>query len=603
MILFMICLFSTSNALVPNDISNITKTLVEKFNVGDRVMVFYSGSYKDSFRRLLICDSIQSAPEIEVFQGLVKSKGDFVLEAYNSSSLKLNTADEQRKNIAANTIIIVIDGNEDEILKFIEVLRTMRIISVNTKIFFFLIRESTIAEKGQILKSFWIKLKVFKIILIEIQRNSRYFYRDPNGSLLQINIDKFRFTELNFTGYNLIAAAVPAVPPIIFEPAVPLKYTDGTLIRLITTICQNLGMTISYVETKNKERSRLTSVNGTFQGLFGMLHRQEVDIILSDTFVINQRVAAAEPLPCVWQLELVWCAPKNFDSEIWKTISGALSWDVWLSTFLVFLSIVLVIYFKNRLDDSGYTFQYIALAVFAISLQKNILPSNRFLPFRLLFGALLIFFLMISTCYMSGVVTLMKLPPPSKQIETLLDAYDSGMKFASVHGIDRKSQIELHLGNKTLAKDKYVQEDDFSELIKLVLSKSAVSLLTDMIWKLKANEQDFDGESLVHVLPGIFHAQMTSCFISPGHPLQPLISDYFYRLIETGFPEHWEKMVVHSRKWKSKSKLQKFGPKGTVTSQKALSLNQVLVFFHLHLSLLFICFVTFIFEILLRNLY
>jgi len=417
---FLIFFLLKTHGISSFSLSDVGTVIANNFELKDQVVVFHSP-----------CPHSSNVSDLDfpsyIVKNLAECGGTFTFQVY-SLSIRPKSAVKQRKNVDADTIILIasIFGNKTELLQFFEALRTMRIIGRNTKFFIFSYEILSLSEMAELFHLFWKMLKVWKILLLQFYLNKFHVYgrtgNDLTAGIKEISIYDFKFQDFNITGYNLQAGAL-TVPPLVMEPTAPLKFDEGVHVNLVLTACQHLKINITFKDV-DPDFGRVTVLNGTYQGIFRLLHRQEIDVAIADLRLLPPRVAAAIPLPSAYQFESVWCAPKKFNVAAFKILTGALSYRTWFSLIISFICIIIVFYFQNR---NSYSMEYIFFTIFAISLQGCMRsPDKLFLPYRLLFGLVLIFFLMISTCYSSGLVTLVKVPPLPKQIQTIQEAYDEG---------------------------------------------------------------------------------------------------------------------------------------------------------------------------------
>jgi len=583
------------------------KILFEKYILHDLVVVFHSNDQENT--RQIISDSIYFDPTSEIIKGLGAGSGQFAMKVF-STAIKPRTARKQRKDVDANAIVLIMSGQRDELLNFIETLRTLRLIGVDTKFFFFLRGTLTLLQMRDVVDLFWEKLKVWKMILIqwEVLGKVRFYARGKNvvsSNVEEIDINFFQLQEFNFSSYNL-KVAVLSNPPLSFEPAVHLEYKEGTLIRLISMISRNLELNITYVEIPNLAQGRVTIVNGSYNGLFRLLHRQEADLILSDTIIFLSRIAAATPLPSTYQVEAVWCAPRNFHVNQLKIMTGAFSQGVWLPLTLSFISITLFFYLKNCYDQSGHPIEYVTFTIFAISLQKCLKSPDKFiLQYRLLFGMVLLFFLLISTCYLSGLLILVKFPPLPKQIETLQQAYDEGfIIYFQPYAVQWVNTSEHDLWNKLLQPGKHVYEGNYTKIVeKVIVEKSGIGLGDVFGCNMQADKVILNGNRLIHFLPDNFFLYGSSAFTSPANPIEPHLTDAFFRIIEGGFHREWEKIITHQIRLEATTKLKKFGVFEDENAKKPLTLHQLVGFFNIFVVLSIFCCIALGIEFLVSKCY
>jgi len=439
-------------------------------------------------------------------------------------------------------------------------------------------------------------LKVWKVLLLQFHLSEFQVYgrnrNDLTANITEVSINAYEFENFNILGYNLQAGAL-ATPPMVMEPTSPLHFNDGLHIKLVLTACQHLKINVTFVEVKGP-KSRVTVIDGSYQGIFRLLHRQEIDIAIADSVIVFSRFSAAIPLPSGYQLESVWCAPKKFNVAEIKILTGALSCRTWFSLIISFACIILVFYFKNR---TSYSMELIVFTIFAISLQRCMQPPDKFfLPYRLLFGAVLLFFLMTSTCFLSGLLTLVKVPPLPTQVATIQEAYDEGLVFYfGAFAIQWINKSDHDLWNKILQPGKHVFQENYTNNLEHVVNKNGIVLSTAFSCKFRANEVALFGDKLIHILHGNFYVLPTSVFLSPANPLEPYFTDAFYHLIEAGFPNQWQESIAHRIKIKLNNKLKSSGSVQSV--DVALSFNQLFIFFEIHIVLLTLSLVIFVIEI------
>lgn len=246
---------------------------------------------------------------------------------------------------------------------------------------------------------------------------------------LKLNKELFpkkQYFDFNFMKYKIAPVFIP--PYLINASADEYPGAEGTLLRFLS---QRINFTYEFLP-----HSFITwgvKINGVYTDTFSLLEKKKVDIIMG---MVRPNTTECQDFDCYYDNYLSdtvnWYVPKAGlipENETLKLLFTPIVWTFMFLTLALF-SIIWCIF--NHLMESDYI--HGLLNLWALILSNPITKSNShpvisFFSFQSVILIILFFNLMISTSFQSYLINALTNPSYTKQIDSIDDLLDSGLKY------------------------------------------------------------------------------------------------------------------------------------------------------------------------------
>ena len=147
-------------------------------------------------------------------------------------------------------------------------------------------------------------------------------------------------------GYHFEAASGIALPLVTY-------LEDGCSSRqcfkgFFADIWHDLSTELNFTYTLYKRNQWGSLVNGSWNGMVGMLHKGEIDIAPTDITVTKERSKAVDFLPTMTEGYHQLYLKNPLDSLNWFAYTEPLTYDCWLATFLYVLMLTAILMQERR---------------------------------------------------------------------------------------------------------------------------------------------------------------------------------------------------------------------------------------------------------------
>lgn len=552
----------------------------------------------------------------EYLSEMVKTlmKANKTVELFSEHNAPIPAENQTKAGDADALIVILLHPPllDSDFTNLIHVIRNKRLLGPATKLL--VVQKFTDYEMVErVLSRFWNELRAVSTVLMLVSRIPYQFFSinpyQPEWSAPRVINEwdgRFKLNDSLFpdklphklSGLTIRATVSPQ-PPYVIARDGNGRY-GGMDIRVFDTITESLGLSVEYVECTSLW-PRLAIVDGKFQGLFGMLNHQEVDIVIAAMVLFADRYPTVAPLPPHYFDHMMWCAPRADNAPNWRSLYGAFTPVVWLFILFSMAGVVVVFYSEQRWREQGFLLPTV-LYVAAMTIEQDAFASLRLGEMRSFLGLALLFFMIVTNCYKSGLVMLLTAPPAPHEINTLMEALDAGLVFFFIPPARATLNITDHeLWDKVLQPGKHQFNGNLmGSLCTVAFNKTGIALSAESICDYFGFLHGFGKGVLFHYLPKKYFPFPSYMFMSPANPLQPLFSDKVLGLVEGGFPGLWMREFMYSVEISvvlHPSKNVTLTDVDTSGEPSAIKMEQTSIVFFLLLFCLLLCLVAFLTEL------
>lgn len=454
-----------------------------------------------------------------------------------------------------------------------------------------------------VLELFWTTIKAIDVTVMlinpttsTVQYFTMYPYHRPGVEKVTSNLFPNKIRN-DFHG-NTIKVATTYSEPYVLTPEVENEFTEGLEIRMFNMIAKRLNFRVEYKPAPEGENPWVSkTVNGRVTGLFGVVHRQEADVLFHGIRIRPDRCALADLILIHSFDTLNWVVPRNSFMFDWKSLFMIFRIEIWIAMFAFLFLITLAIYLiskpyiKIRLSD-----------VFFQVLAQTLLSTVRYYhenhSYRIFMFAFSYYALILATLYQASLTTFLTNPAEGKQYKTIREAVDDGLTAYLYPGGKVYNLSDHDTWEIIFRPGRHIFSEDYQLALRLAAFNKTHFILDRrhvMEFEVHKNLLDHDNEPMVHIIEERVVDYWVAMFTSKGHPLNELFRVMSMNIFDSGLLDFWIKDIQR--------KNQKARHAGYGDSDDPVSLSMVHLkgAFQVYLVLLFVSAVTLVCEILYVN--
>lgn len=458
----------------------------------------------------------------------LNSKQKWLLETYDSETKRLAPT-QQRKQHPHKAIIIFLN-DITAIYHIIDFIRSKRIVGPETKMIITAhgIGESKIKKLLTLVRD---RLKILEPILLSDNKN--------------LSIGKTDSRKLSMRA-------------LWYEDGIYVFYENfkfnGVCIQIAETIASSLNLSLKIDFLMTAENSyRPFNRDGEFGGFLGVLHRQETDLVCGSISLFETRHHVSDALPSFTQESLIWVVATNGAIRGWKRLIFEFSHTVWAFVALIWVVSLGVLYGHFRLRGSKADFSKIAVHIVGATLEISFIKHLG--GFRGFLSLFLVYSMIITSAYKSGLTSLLTLPIMEEKISTVEEGLAENRVVFVLPSWEDIIESWTDFDDATTLWDvdfrgRYeIMSSALESLQRMANNQSVMTLMPEdeaesLILKYFLN---IDGLKAFYYLQERFMNYPKVICMSPGHPLFDKFAAKQHQIIEAGLIDLWFEHLFHNQ--------------------------------------------------------
>lgn len=474
------------------------------------------------------------------------------------------------------------------------------------------VRDEKIVET--LLVNFWTKTKAINVVVMLVEESvikfySLYPYQNFKIETIQFDIENTKSVPdmypnkipKNFNGSIIHVGATFAVPYVL-KTENKTHFEEGTEVSIMETIAEHYNFQIEYKAVPEGENPWVVQTpDGKITGIFGLLHRSEVDIAYHGIRLRDDRCKIADVTVIHSFDNLAWVFPKKMKVFGWRSLFIIFDLKIW-SLLLVFVIIVPVSgyllekYQFNGVKVSLNTHFFHALATLLGNSIGYEIKGKSFKTFTAWF---LFYAVIINFAYQSCLITNLTSPKSEQAYETIRDAVEDNL-IAHLYpsGKDGYNLTQHDVWNIILSPGHHVWTDDYKEGFKEMATEKKIFGLFGVNtaqFEINSNYLNENNEPVLHISKIDREPYWIGLYTPKRHPLRKFLNLKILILIEAGLVEYFNKDLNFKYKLKGEKKV------STESDGLKLSLNHLEGAFYVLFFLWAISIIIFCCEILYRK--
>lgn len=287
------------------------------------------------------------------------------------------------------------------------------------------------------------------------------------------------------------------------------------------------------------------SKDGKIVGLFGVIYRQEADVLFHGIRIRPDRCALGDLILIHTFDTLNYVVPRYSYTFDWKSLFIIFNIEIWGAMFLFLFVITLSIYLLSKTYVKIHLID-VFFQVIALTLLAHVRYYHENHSYRIFMFAFSYYALILATLYQASLITVLTNPSEGKQYANLREAVDDGL-IALLNPGGKVYNLSDHDTWEIIFRPgRHVFSEDYKQGMRwAAFNRTHFTMDRKNVLEFEINKNLLDGnnEPLVHILPERIVDYWVSMFTSKGHPLHELFKIMSMHLFDSGLLEFWLKDI------------------------------------------------------------